>query len=116
MRIREVEVIAYRIPYTTPVRISTGLLATANNVLVRLIADNGLVALGETQPLPPFQGCSETQGSIVQIIRNSYIPIVKNRDPADIERIMEDLDNAVRGSYYSRYARTIRTGVDWRHG
>lgn len=101
MKIREIEVIAYRIPYTTPVRISTGLLANANNVLVKLISDNGLVGLGETQPLPPFQGCSETQESIVQIIRNAYTPVLIDRDPADIERIMEDLDSTVRGASYA---------------
>ncbi|MCK4814275.1 hypothetical protein KA005_00780 [bacterium] len=101
MKIKEIEVIPFSIPYETPVKIATGLLISAENVLVRIATDNGIMGLGETQPLPPFQGCSETQGSIVQVIRNSYIPVLLDRDPADIERIMEDLDSTVRGCSYA---------------
>jgi L-alanine-DL-glutamate epimerase-like enolase superfamily enzyme len=101
MKIKTIEVIPFRIPYAIPVKISTGLLASADNVLVKIIAENGLIGIGETQPLPPFQGCSETQNSIVQVIKNKYIPILLGQDPANIERIMEDLDASVRGCSYA---------------
>lgn len=101
MKITEVEVIPIRIPYATPVKISTGVLVFADNVVVRIITNDGLVGLGETQPLPVFQGCSETQNSVVQVIDRTYKPMLLGRDPADIERIMEDLHAAVRGCTYA---------------
>ena len=101
MKIKEIEVIPYKIPYATPVKIATGILETADNVLVKIIADDGKLGLGETQPLPVFQGCSETQESIVQVIRQSYESVLIGRNPFDIERIMYDLDASVRGALYS---------------
>ena len=101
MKITDVEVVPIRVPYATPVKIATGVLTSADNVLVKLITDKGPVGLGETQPLPVFQGCSETQESVVQVIQNTYRPVLLGRDPADIERIMEDLDAAVRGCAYA---------------
>jgi len=101
MKIKAVEIIPIRIPYAIPVKISTGLLVTADNVIVKIITEDGIVGIGETQPLPPFQGCCETQGSIVQVIKNSYTPVLLGRDPSDIEKIMWDLDAAVRGAAYA---------------
>ncbi|HZQ10492.1 MAG TPA: hypothetical protein VFD70_28190 [Anaerolineae bacterium] len=74
MKIQEIQVITYRIPYTVPVKIATGLLGTANNVLVRLMSDDGVVGLGETQPLPPFQGCSETQEPSFRLSATHTLP------------------------------------------
>jgi len=101
MKIKEIEVIPFKVEYAVPVRIATGLLRTADNVLLKIISDDGIVGLGETQPLPVFQGCSETQESIVQVIRNSFTSVLLGRDPFDIERIMTDLDAVVRGCSYA---------------
>lgn len=101
MKIKEIEIIPYKIPYVTPVKIATGILETADNVLVKIITDDGKIGIGETQPLPIFQGCSETQKSVVQVIKHSYEPVLIGRNPFDIERIMYDLDAAVRGALYA---------------
>lgn len=101
MKIKEIEVIPYKLPYVTPVKIATGVLATADNVLVKIITDEGKIGIGETQPLPVFQGCSETQESVVQVIKHSYEPVLNGRNPFNIERIMYDLDASVRGALYA---------------
>jgi L-alanine-DL-glutamate epimerase-like enolase superfamily enzyme len=104
MKIKEIEVIPYKIPYSQPVRISTGVLENADNVLVKLIGDNGIIGIGETQPMPIFQGCSETMESITQVINHNYEPVLRGRDPTDLKKIMFDIDNAVNGAIYASAA------------
>jgi muconate cycloisomerase len=101
MKISELEVIPFTLPYKTPFRMSTGLIHTADNVLVKIIADNGLVGLGEAQPVPGMQGCSETQKSICEVINTFYSPILLGKDPSDISAIMKALELIL---YDCRYA------------
>lgn len=104
MKIKEIEVIPYKIPYSQPVKISTGLLENAENVLVKLIGDNGIVGIGETQPMPFFQGCAETMESVTKMITFNYEPILRGRDPTDLGKIMLDIDAAVSGALYASAA------------
>ena len=55
MKIDRVEVIPIRVPNRVPVKLSTLLLEHQDNVIVRLQAGS-LTGIGETQPLPGFQG------------------------------------------------------------
>ncbi len=99
MKIQEVEVIPFCIPCTYPIRISAGVMEAVQNVLVRITTDTGVVGLGETQPLPSLQGCSETQASVEKVIREAYVPLLLGRSPIHIGRILQDLDGAARGNY-----------------
>ena len=100
-KIKEIEVIPFSLPYAVPFRMSHGFIHSADNVLVKIITDNGLMGLGESQPVPGMQGCAETQGSIFEVIKNIYSPILVGRDPSEIERIMEDLELATSGCRYA---------------
>ena len=103
MKIDRLEVIPIRVPNRIPVKLSTLLLLHQDNVIVRLRA-GALTGIGETQPLPGFQGCAESQVTIVPLIRERFAPLLVGRNPFDLERIVRDLEDAVTGNPYAKTA------------
>jgi muconate/chloromuconate cycloisomerase len=101
MKIDQVEVIPIRMPNRVPMKLSTVLLEFQENVIVRLRA-GGITGIGETEPLRGFQGCAESQSTIVHMIRERFAPLLLGRDPFDTERIVRDLENAVWGNPYAK--------------
>ncbi len=103
MKIERVEVIPIRVPNRVPLKIATSLLIQQDNVLVKLHA-GGLVGLGETQPLMGFAGCTESQLSIVPLIRERLAPLLLGQEIFEIERSMRAMDQAVWGNPYAKTA------------
>lgn len=103
MRIDRVEVIPIRVPNRVPIKLSSMLLERQENVIVRLRAGS-LTGIGETQPLCGFQGCTESQGTIVPLIRDRFAPLLVGRSPFDLERIIRDLEQAIWGNPYAKAA------------
>jgi muconate cycloisomerase len=103
MRIDGVEVIPIRVPNRIPLKLSTVVLEHQDNVVVRLRAGT-LVGLGETQPLAGFQGCTESQPTIVPLIRERMTPVLLGRSPFEVERIVQDLAAAAAASPYATAA------------
>ncbi len=103
MKIERVEVIPIRVPNRIPVKLSTALLEHQDNVIVRLRA-GGLAGIGETEPLLGFEGCAESQATIVPLIRGRLAPVLTGRSPFDVERIVRDLEAAAPTSPYARAA------------
>ena len=64
--ITAVEAIPFVIPYRRPAGFASGTVSTADNVLVRVHTDAGLVGQAEAQPRPYAYGA--TQASIVAAI------------------------------------------------
>ena len=82
-RIVEVEAIPYALPYRRPARFASGAVERADNVLVRIHTDAGLVGHAEAQPRPYTYG--ETQASIVAAIRGWFAPRLLGMRPGAIE-------------------------------
>ena len=82
-RIVEVEAIPYALPYRRPARFASGAVERADNVLVRIHTDAGLVGHAEAQPRPYTYG--ETQASIVAAIRGWFGPRLLGMRPGAIE-------------------------------
>jgi L-alanine-DL-glutamate epimerase-like enolase superfamily enzyme len=82
-RIVEVEAIPYALPYRRPARFASGTVERADNVLVRIHTDAGLVGHAEAQPRPYTYG--ETQASIVAAIRGWFAPRLLGMRPGAIE-------------------------------
>ena len=61
-----VEAIPFALPYRRPPRFASGTVSSADNVLVRVHTDAGLVGQAEAQPRPYTYG--ETQASIVEAV------------------------------------------------
>jgi L-alanine-DL-glutamate epimerase-like enolase superfamily enzyme len=83
VRIVEVEAIPFALPYRRPARFASGAVERADNVLVRIHTDAGLVGHAEAQPRPYTYG--ETQASIVGAIRGWFAPRLLGMRPGAIE-------------------------------
>jgi muconate cycloisomerase len=103
MKIERVEVLPIRVPNRVPLKIATSLLTQQDNVIVRLHA-GGLAGIGETQPLLGFAGCSESQLTIVPLIRERFVPLLVGQDVFEIERMMRAMEQAISGNPYAKAA------------
>jgi L-alanine-DL-glutamate epimerase-like enolase superfamily enzyme len=84
-KIKDIEIYAFDVPLVAPFRISIGEVRAANDVLVRIRTDSGLVGIGEACPFPPITG--ETQATNIaaaKAIRDMLI----GKDPLAIDDIL----------------------------
>ncbi|MGI8712959.1 MAG: hypothetical protein ACR2NR_07220 [Solirubrobacteraceae bacterium] len=85
VRITAVEAIPYLVPYRRPARFASGTVTSADNVLVRVHTDAGLVGQAEAQPRPYTYG--ETQSSIVQTVGGHLAELLVGVDPLCTEQV-----------------------------
>ncbi|HTJ83873.1 MAG TPA: dipeptide epimerase [Polyangiaceae bacterium] len=77
---------------TEPFGIATGAQPVAENVLVTLTLENGIVGLGEGAPFPAVSG--ETQASTLAAVRDSA-PMIVGRDTTDVRGAAEAMRSVV---------------------
>ena len=88
MKIKAIEIFKFDIQLTSPFRISLGTLNAANDVLVKVHTDSGLVGFGEACPFPPITGeTQETNLSMARSIREMLI----GRNPLAIESLVAEM-------------------------
>jgi L-alanine-DL-glutamate epimerase-like enolase superfamily enzyme len=87
VRITAVEAIPYSLPYRRPPAFASGTVGRADNVLVRVHTDAGLVGQAEAQPRPYTYG--ETQASIVRAVRGPLAELLAGVDPLRLELVAE---------------------------
>jgi L-alanine-DL-glutamate epimerase-like enolase superfamily enzyme len=87
MRVTAVEAIPYAVPYVRPARFASGSITHAENVLVRVHTDEGIVGQAEAQPRPYTYG--ETQASIVAAVEQRLAAAVVGLNPFATERAHE---------------------------
>jgi L-Ala-D/L-Glu epimerase len=87
VRITAVEAIPFAVPYRRAAGFASGTVTTADNVLVRVHTDAGLVGQAEAQPRPYTYG--ETQASIVQTVRGTLEALLVGLNPLDTEVVSE---------------------------
>src|SRR3954454_21258566 len=101
VRITAVEAIAFALPYRRAPQFASGNVNSADNVLVRVHSDAGLVGQAEAQPRPYTYG--ETQASIVEAVVGRLHEALTGIDPLRIERVAERCAS-VAGNYVARGA------------
>jgi L-alanine-DL-glutamate epimerase-like enolase superfamily enzyme len=101
VRITGVEAIPFSVPYRRAARFASGAVANADNVLVRVHADEGLVGQAEAQPRPYTYG--ETQISIVSTIRDRLTPLLLGLSPLHTE-LVNDRCGQIAGNDVARGA------------
>jgi L-alanine-DL-glutamate epimerase-like enolase superfamily enzyme len=87
VRITAVEAIPFAVPYRRPAGFASGTVTAADNVLVRVRTDAGLVGQAEAQPRPYTYG--ETQASIVHTIGATLADLLVGLNPLDTEVVSE---------------------------
>jgi L-alanine-DL-glutamate epimerase-like enolase superfamily enzyme len=101
VQIKTVEPIAVGLPMLKPVIMAGEEVRRADNVLVRIAADNGLVGWGEAASAPVMTG--ETLESIVSAVH--YLePALRHREPADIEGALAVMDARMYGNHSAKAA------------
>lgn len=101
VRIRRVEAIPYSLPYRVPGRFASGVVDRADNVLVRVHTDEGVVGQAEAQPRPYTYG--ETQASILAAVRDWLSPALEGVDVLATELVSERLE-AIAANQVARSA------------
>jgi o-succinylbenzoate synthase len=100
MQISKIEIYKYSIPMQ-PFTIATGTMYFAQNLLVRIHTDNGLIGIGECSAFPMIAG--ETQATCYEMAKD-FAALWKNKDPLEIESRMQELDLFTAGNYTAKSA------------
>jgi L-Ala-D/L-Glu epimerase / N-acetyl-D-glutamate racemase len=101
VRITAVEAIPFVLPYRRTPEFASGRVTTADNVLVRVHTDAGLVGQAEAQPRPYTYG--ETQASIVEAVGGPLNDALAGIDPLRLELVAERCAG-IAGNYVARGA------------
>jgi L-alanine-DL-glutamate epimerase-like enolase superfamily enzyme len=101
VRITAVEAIPFALPYRRAPKFASGSVDRADNVLVRVHTDAGLVGHAEAQPRPYTYG--ETQTSIVDVVRGRLSDGLIGVDPLRTELVAERC-GAIAGNQVARGA------------
>ena len=101
VRITALEAIPFALPYRRAPRFASGSVERADNVLVRVHTDAGMVGQAEAQPRPYTYG--ETQASIVATVAGRLNQALTGVDPLRLELIAERCAS-VSGNYVARAA------------
>jgi L-Ala-D/L-Glu epimerase len=101
VRISAVEAIPFALPYRRAPRFASGSVVSADNVLVRVHTDAGLVGQAEAQPRPYTYG--ETQASIVETVSRQLGHALTGVDPLRIELVAQRCAS-VSGNHVARGA------------
>jgi L-alanine-DL-glutamate epimerase-like enolase superfamily enzyme len=101
VNIKAIEPIAVSLPMLKPVIMAGEEVRRADNVLVRIAADNGLIGWGEAASAPMMTG--ETLESIVSAVH--YLePALRGRDAADIAGALAAMDGRMYGNHSAKAA------------
>ena len=102
MKIVKVECIPVSLPIE-PFRDAYGEYDEMHYALVLIHSDEGLTGIGEASPIDPsFYG--ETQSSIQAAIVECVDPLVRNRNPLDVDKIESDIDHRLNGNACAKAA------------
>ncbi|WP_091398428.1 mandelate racemase/muconate lactonizing enzyme family protein [Arachidicoccus rhizosphaerae] len=94
MKITHTEIYGFSISMV-PFAIATGTMDYAQNVLIRIYTDEGLIGTGECSAFPMIVG--ETQGTCLAVGRD-LAAIIKDKDPLQIQQHLEDFDRYIAGN------------------
>jgi muconate cycloisomerase len=101
MKIKRIEAIAIRLPLSKPIKMAGVELRTADNVLVRLETQQGVIGWGEAASAPSMTG--ETVESMMAAIR--YLaPFLEAAPLGDITDTLERMDRALYGNNAAKSA------------
>jgi len=92
-KIVSVTAIPYAIPYAKPLHFASGSIDVADNVLVQVLTEDGVVGIAEAPPRPYTYG--ETQESIIAAIDKLFAPAIIGLTPFDRELARERLSRTV---------------------
>ena len=97
MKLASIELYELRVPLKKPFTRSKkiGTLVDCTPIVCKLITEDGLVGIGETNPVMPLT--SEDAAVVIHIIREYLAPAVLGADPRNLHDIHQRMDAATSG-------------------
>jgi muconate cycloisomerase len=104
MKIDALELFHISIPFAKPYHLSKryGTLHDAHAVILKIHTDEGIIGLGEADPMVPFT--KESPDEVMTLIRETIAPYLIGQDPARIAMLEADLDLSIQGNLTARGA------------
>jgi muconate cycloisomerase len=104
MKITALELFHISIPFAKPYKLSRvyGTRYDAEAVILKVHTDEGIVGLGEADPLNPFS--EETPATVMVVTRDHLAPQLMGQNPSHISAIESNLDVMVHGNLLARGA------------
>jgi muconate cycloisomerase len=104
MKITGLELFHISIPFAKPYKLSRvyGTRYDAEAVILKVHTDEGIVGLGEADPLNPFS--EETPATVMVVTRDQLAPQLIGQNPTHIAAIESNLDVMVHGNLLARGA------------
>jgi len=96
MRIVKVEAVPFDVQLTEPFRIAIGTITSTRGILVRIETDENIVGLGEGTPALMITG--ETQEGALNVVNKYLAPVLIEKDPFDIGKLVAEMDKTVWGN------------------
>lgn len=101
MKIKRIEAIPISVQYKRPITVSLGVQENADNVVIKIYTDEGIVGIGEVSPLlAAYTG--ETQMTALSVIKDYLGPLLINEDPCNSEAILRRFDEAIYTNYCAK--------------
>ena len=100
MKIVQTEIYLYKIPMV-PFTIATGTMEFAQNILIKIHTDAGIIGWGECSAFPMIVG--ETQESCY-LLAKDFAAFWKGKDPLAMEDRLKELDQIIAGNYTAKSA------------
>ncbi len=95
LKITDIEIFLFDIPLTSPFRIAIGEMKAANDLLIRIRTDQGIVGLGEACPFPPITGETQaTNAAAALSIRDMLV----GKDPLAIDALLREVGPLVHSN------------------
>ena len=88
LKITDVEIFLFDIPITSPFRIAIGTMTAANDLLIRIRTDQGIVGLGEACPFPPITGETQATNAAAAV---SIRDMIVGKDPLAIDALLREI-------------------------
>ena len=104
MKITKIELSHIAIPFSIPYKLSKtyGTLHEAHAVIFKVHTDEGIVGLGEADPMSPFT--AETPASVMSVTRDMIAPHLIGQDPTRIAMVESIFDDIADGNLTARGA------------
>lgn len=93
MRITNVEAIPVNIPFSGTINWKSGHMPGADNVIVKITAEDGTYGVGEATPRIGIYG--ETQQSIYYVVKDVLAPMLIGEDSFNLQKIWDKMSFAV---------------------
>ena len=108
IKIRSVEAIAVALPLSKPMKMAGVEIRTADNLLVRIVAEDGTTGWGESASAPNMTG--DTVPAMVGAVRDFIVPMITGHDARGRAKLVAKMAHALHANTGARSA--VETALD----